>query len=122
MNTLGGSFVGPVPNGTQPPSRLASSSNDGFGATFAGVLAAAGVHRVILVTSAVHAWRAAQEFSGAGLEVVPAPEGGSTWHAGLERFLPNSAALTESRDALHELLGEPARRVLAALHLRRQSP
>jgi uncharacterized SAM-binding protein YcdF (DUF218 family) len=88
----------------------------------AGMLAAAGVHRVLLVTSAVHEWRAAQEFSGAGLEVVPAPEGGSTWHAGLDRFLPDAAALAESRDALHELLGEAARRVLAALHLRRQSP
>jgi uncharacterized SAM-binding protein YcdF (DUF218 family) len=89
----------------------------------AQILRAAGIHRVILVTSAVHVWRAAQEFRSAGLVVVAAPEGGSAAHfAGLERFLPSPVALAESTAALHELLGEPVRRVLAALGLRRQAP
>jgi len=89
----------------------------------AHILKAAGIHRVLLVTSALHVWRAAQEFSSAGLEVVAAPAGGSGWGPrGLRRFLPDATALAESAAALHELLGDPARRLLAALNLRRQSP
>jgi len=87
----------------------------------ARMLRAAGVGRVVLVTSAVHEWRAAHEFASAGLAVVPAPEGVWRWHGrGPRRYLPNSAALEASSAALHELLGDLGRRMLAALGLRRQ--
>lgn len=88
----------------------------------APILKAAGVSRIILVTDAAHAWRAVHEFTSAGLIVVPAPEGMWLWQGGdLRRYLPSSAALDQSRAALHELFGDLARRVLAALDLRRQA-
>jgi len=88
----------------------------------APILKAAGVSRIILVTDATHVWRAAHEFTSAGLSVVPAPEG--MWRHGgdLRGYLPSSAALDQSRVALHELFGDLARRLLAALDLRRQAP
>ncbi|MBV9344188.1 MAG: YdcF family protein [Gammaproteobacteria bacterium] len=81
-----------------------------------------GVTRLVLVTSASHVHRAAAEFRSAGFTVWPAPVG--IWAApryGL-RFLPTSGALDRSSEALYELLGDVARRTLAALHLRRQRP
>ena len=89
----------------------------------APMLRAAGVRRVLLVTSAVHEARAVQEFSSAGFSVVPAPEGMlPAPGGGLRRYLPNGGALARSAAALHELLGELARRLFAALGVRRQSP
>ena len=73
------------------------------------------------VTSAAHAWRAAHEFSSAGLAVVAAPVG--VWaprETGLARFLPAPSALLRSTAALYELLGDLVRRVFAGLHLRTQ--
>jgi len=87
----------------------------------ARLLQAAGVSRVVLVTSAAHAWRAAHEFASAGLEVVAAPVG--VWaprESGLARWIPAPEALLRSNAALYELLGDLVRRVFAGLHLRTQ--
>ena len=89
----------------------------------ARLLKADGVARVVLVTSATHEWRAAQEFASAGLAVEPAPV--HVWAPqprGLEDYLPNAVGLLESREALYEILGDVARRVLAVTHLRRHGP
>ena len=89
----------------------------------APLLKTAGVSRIVLVTDSTHIWRAAHEFASAGFDVVPAPVG--LWAAretGLLRYLPAPAALARSRNALYELIGDVVRRVLAALHLRRQVP
>jgi uncharacterized SAM-binding protein YcdF (DUF218 family) len=86
------------------------------------MLQAVGVHRIILVTSAVHEWRAMHEFQSAGLAVVPAPEGFWSWPvSGPRRYWPSSGALKASTDALHEIVGDLARRAMAALGVRRQS-
>jgi uncharacterized SAM-binding protein YcdF (DUF218 family) len=88
----------------------------------APILKAAGVSRIVLVTDAEHEWRAVHEFASAGLSVVPAPQG--VWAPARRTFLgylPNASALEESTAALYELLGDRARRVLAALGLRRQA-
>jgi len=89
----------------------------------APLLRAAGVTRILLVTHSNHAYRAAREFEACGLTVVPAPVG--VWvppPPSAQRYLPNAAALRRSTEALYELLGELARRALAALHLRRHTP
>ena len=89
----------------------------------APILKAAGVSRIVLVTDAEHEWRAAHEFAGTGLSVVPAPQG--VWAPARRTFLsylPNALALEESTAALYELIGEPVRRVLAASGLRREAP
>ncbi len=81
------------------------------------------VTRIVLVTSAAHEWRAVQEFTSAGFEVVPAPAG--AWAAqsvDLIHYLPSAGGLEHSSDALYELLGDLARRFFAATHLRRQGP
>jgi uncharacterized SAM-binding protein YcdF (DUF218 family) len=82
-----------------------------------------GVRRIILVTSSVHEWRATREFAGVGLTVEPAPV--HVWaphaHKVLD-YLPDAGALQGSVDALHELLGEPMRRLLAVTHVRRHDP
>src|SRR2546421_645114 len=82
---------------------------------------AAGVSRILLVTSSAHAWRASHEFASAGIAVVPAPVG--VWaprESGLLRYLPGPGALARSSAALYELLGDLVRRALAALRLRTQ--
>jgi uncharacterized SAM-binding protein YcdF (DUF218 family) len=87
----------------------------------AQLLHADAVQRIILVTSAAHLWRAAHEFSAAGLEVVPAPVGVlAERDQGLRRYLPDAAAMGRSYMASYELLGEPVRELLALTHLRRQ--
>jgi len=87
----------------------------------ARVLQPAGIHRIILVTSSGHEWRAVHEFMGAGFEVVPAPVGGWVPRAhGAAGFIPEPRALLRSHYALYELLGEPVRELLSVLHLRRQ--
>ncbi len=85
----------------------------------APILAAYGITRIILVTGATHMWRAAQEFRDAGLTVIPAPAG--VWaprEVDAVRFVPSPYALTRSNAAVYELIGEPARRVQAALGFR----
>jgi uncharacterized SAM-binding protein YcdF (DUF218 family) len=87
----------------------------------AALLKSAGVRRIILVTSATHLWRASQEFTAAGLEVVPGPVGVAEPGASEPlSVVPDAEALETSRIALYELLGEGVRRVLAVTHLRRQ--
>ena len=87
----------------------------------ARLLRAAGVHRIVLVTDSTHEWRAAHEFMAAGFEVVPAPVGGDAPLArGPAGYIPGPTGLTRSYYALYELIGEPAREVMAALHLRKQ--
>jgi len=92
----------------------------------ARMLKAAGVSRIILVTDGDHEWRAVHEFESAGLSVVPAPT--ALWapprHRDnpLLRYLPTPGALEHSTEALYELLGDLARRTMAALGLRRQPP
>jgi uncharacterized SAM-binding protein YcdF (DUF218 family) len=79
-----------------------------------------GVQRIVLVTSADHLRRAAQEFTAAGLDVIPAPSG--VWaerDLGLQRYLPDPQALLRSYLATYELLGEPVRKLLSLSHLRR---
>jgi uncharacterized SAM-binding protein YcdF (DUF218 family) len=89
----------------------------------ARILRPAGVRRIILVTDAMHEWRAAHEFMSAGLEVVPGPEGAWQWHgSGVNRYIPNMGALAKSTEALYELIGDVVRRALISLDLRRQSP
>jgi uncharacterized SAM-binding protein YcdF (DUF218 family) len=88
----------------------------------AALLEPLGITRIVLVTSADHEWRAMHEFVSAGFSVVPAPVGlyvPPEIDAG--SFLPNAAALVYSSEALSELLGDLARQVFAALHLRRHS-
>jgi len=87
----------------------------------ARLLRADGVHRVLLVSHGTHLWRAAQEFTAAGIEVVPAPVNyvRVPEHDWL-RWLPDAEALRRSHVAIYEVLGEQARALLAFAHLRRQ--
>jgi uncharacterized SAM-binding protein YcdF (DUF218 family) len=87
----------------------------------AQLLAANQRHRILLVTSAAHEWRAAQEFRSAGLEVVPAPT--EVWAPPTEprfRYVANVYDLQRSTEALYEGLGDVVRQFFAATHLRRQ--
>jgi uncharacterized SAM-binding protein YcdF (DUF218 family) len=88
----------------------------------ARLLRAAGIQRIVVVTSANHEWRAAHEFMAAGFVVIPAPVGGDAPRAarGVFGFIPGPGGLERSYSAIYELLGEPARELMAALHLRRQ--
>ena len=86
------------------------------------LLHADGVKRIILVTSSTHLWRATHEFQSAGVEVVPAPVG--NWgprQLTVLRLVPSPQGLLHSNAALYELIGEPVRRILALLHVRRQA-
>jgi uncharacterized SAM-binding protein YcdF (DUF218 family) len=84
------------------------------------LLKGAGVQRIILVTHATHMWRSVNEFTAAGMEVVPAPMGMLAAHdPGILSYMPNVDALQRACAAINELLGEPARVFFAATHLRR---
>jgi uncharacterized SAM-binding protein YcdF (DUF218 family) len=84
------------------------------------MLEADGVHRIILVTRAPHMWRSVHEFSAAGIEVVPAPEEiQADEEPGLARYTPSPNGLEIACSAINELVGEPVRALLAALHVRR---
>ena len=86
----------------------------------ARLLKADGIERIVLVTSSYHEWRAAQEFESVGLAVEPAPV--HVWAARprhLTDYLPEAHGLLESSQALHEIVGDLARPLLAATHLRR---
>ncbi len=89
----------------------------------ARLLHADGIARIILVTNGTHEWRAAHEFMAAGFQVVPAPvNNGPPYSRGIEKFVPDIDGLTRSHMAIYELIGESARELFAALHLRRQQP
>ena len=88
----------------------------------AALLRPLGITRIVLVTSADHEWRAMHEFASAGFGVVPAPIGlYVSGEIGLDSFIPHASALSLSKEALYELLGDLARRAFAALHLRQRS-
>jgi uncharacterized SAM-binding protein YcdF (DUF218 family) len=85
----------------------------------ARILLPAGVKRIVLVTSSAHEWRAAHEFMAAGFDVVPAPAGVLGYREpGMFRFIPSAGALLRSHAAVYELIGEPMRRLQAALGVR----
>lgn len=84
------------------------------------LLEAAGIRRIVLVTSATHMRRAVHEFTDAGAEVVPAPAGMlARRDPGFTQYMPNADAMLRSQIAINELLGEPVRAFLAATGLRR---
>lgn len=72
----------------------------------AALLQAAGIRRVVLVTSAGHLPRAVAQFQSHGLEVVPAPIGGSrNVYDGWPDWLPSATTFHRTAMALHELVG-----------------
>jgi len=85
----------------------------------ARILGPVGIKRIILVTSSPHLWRAAHEYQAAGFTVIPAPSG--VWaprEMDALRLVPNAAALSRSSAVVYELIGEPMRRIQAALGVR----
>lgn len=90
----------------------------------AKILLPEGIKHIILITSATHLWRAAHEFTDAGFQVDPAPAVLYSAHPsqGLLAVLPSPKAMERSYEAFYELMGEPARLVLAGLHIRRHAP
>jgi uncharacterized SAM-binding protein YcdF (DUF218 family) len=86
----------------------------------ARILSEDNVHRIVLVTRATHMRRSVQEFTDAGLDVVPAPVGIlAARDFGVLEYVPNPDALLRSHAAIYELIGEPVRILLSASHLRR---
>jgi uncharacterized SAM-binding protein YcdF (DUF218 family) len=70
------------------------------------ILAQAGVHKVLLVTSAAHMARSVVEFNQAGIDTIPAPA--AMWtrrDSGVLGFVPNVDALMRSQRALYEGMG-----------------
>lgn len=107
-----------------PPRWIEGNSHDTYqNAEFSTpILHAAGIHRILLVTTGTHEWRAAHEFMAAGFDVVPAPVNSGVDHThDASGFFPNPDGLNRSYTALYEMLGEPVRQVMAALHIRRQA-
>lgn len=85
----------------------------------ARILRAVSIEHIVLVTSDTHLWRAAHEFEGAGLSVVPAPSGvPAAREIGVMRYLPAATGLLRSYEAVYELVGEGFRDLLVATHLR----
>ena len=85
----------------------------------AQILQAEGINRIILVTMSTHMYRAVQEFADAGFEVTPAPSGVFRPRArGVMRIVPTPGSLAASNSAVYEMLGEPMRRLQAALGIR----
>jgi uncharacterized SAM-binding protein YcdF (DUF218 family) len=72
------------------------------------LLAPRGIHRILLVTSAMHMPRAAGTFRKAGFDVIPVP---ADFHSGWgasnpwEKWLPSADNLRDSEGAWHEWLG-----------------
>jgi uncharacterized SAM-binding protein YcdF (DUF218 family) len=66
-----------------------------------------GVDRVILVTEAFHMFRAAATFRKQGIDVVPAPCAfrSAQWEWDLRALLPNSTAIRQNEQTLHEWCG-----------------
>ena len=78
----------------------------------AAILARAGVHKVVLVTSAAHMARSVVEFNQAGIDTVPAPA--AMWtqrETGVLAYVPNADALVRSQRALYEALGRLVQQV-----------
>jgi uncharacterized SAM-binding protein YcdF (DUF218 family) len=72
----------------------------------AELLRAAGIRRVVLVTTAAHMRRSVAEFEAAGLAVVAAPAGGTaTRYGGWVDWLPSVGSLQRSCYAVYELAG-----------------
>ncbi|MEJ0005686.1 MAG: YdcF family protein [Steroidobacteraceae bacterium] len=70
------------------------------------ILARAGVHKVILVTSAAHMARSVVEFNQAGIDTLAAPA--AMWtrrDTGVLAYVPNADALVRSQRAFYEGLG-----------------
>ena len=66
--------------------------------------------------------RALREFVAAGFIVVPAPVGMQVpERIGLYSFIPSATALSDSTEALYELIGNVARVAFEKLRLRRHS-
>jgi len=85
----------------------------------ARLLRADGVERIVLVTTGTHEWRAAQEFSSAGLAVEPAPVHVWAPHPrGVADYLPQPVALLRSTEAVYEIFGNVVRQLLAVTHVR----
>ena len=106
-----------------PPRWIEGNSHDTYqNAEFSTpILRGAGVRRIVLITTGTHEWRAAHEFMAAGFEVIPAPANGAVDHThNLSAFLPDPVGLNRSYAALYEMLGEPVREIMSALHIRRQ--
>jgi len=84
-------------------------------AVFSGeILRARGARRIVLVTEAYHMERAARCFRRQGFEVTPAPAAFRTFElkGWREKLLPNTWAIRNNVEAIHEWLG------LAAYKLR----
>lgn len=78
------------------------------------ILRANGIHRILLVTSALHMPRALALFRATDLEVIPAPtdfEIHSPNNANPLRWLPDAQALADSSRAVKEYLGRWADRL-----------
>jgi len=106
-----------------PPRWIEGNSHDTYQnvAFSTPILRSAGIHRILLITTGTHEWRAAHEFMAAGFEVIPAPvNSGVNRSHDIEGFLPDPNGLDRSYSALYEMLGEPVREIMAALHIRRQ--
>ncbi|WP_440995646.1 YdcF family protein [Arhodomonas sp. SL1] len=73
----------------------------------ARLLDASGIHRVLLVTSAMHMPRAAASFRAEDVEVIPAPTDYEVMPEPphLLRWLPDAEALADSSAAIKEYLG-----------------
>lgn len=85
----------------------------------ARILRAAGISRVVLVTSDTHLRRAALEFEAAGLSIVAAPaDVAAPREIGVLRFVPTATGLLRSGTAVYELVGGAVRDLLVATHLR----
>jgi uncharacterized SAM-binding protein YcdF (DUF218 family) len=70
------------------------------------MLAARGIHKILLVTSAMHMPRAAATFRKAGFEVIPAPADFRTgWDQEPLDWIPNPSSLSDSEKALREWVG-----------------
>ncbi|RBA24674.1 YdcF family protein [Herminiimonas fonticola] len=84
-----------------------ASNNTAENAQFSyRILNAAGVHRILLVTDALHMQRAKLVFEQMGLEVIPAPTIFVTaMRPTATDFLPNAHWLQKSSYAMHEWLG-----------------
>lgn len=80
------------------------------------ILAHAGVHRIVLVTSAAHMARAVREFQATGMAVLPAPT--ELWtrrELGILVWVPNVDALVRAQRALYEMLGRVVQTIRFAL-------
>ena len=74
----------------------------------AALLKADGIRTVLLVTHDLHQRRALREFAAAGINAIPAPvttAGPSTGEVNVAQRMPNAGSLSQSSQALHEIIG-----------------